>query len=73
MRSVSCLGVGVVDLRVKSCVVSLRCLVSKLFRVTNRLLDRNENGLARYGFEKSSFRLGFGLHTPEERGVGGRG
>ncbi len=33
-----------------------------MFRVTaNRLLDRNENGIAGYGFEKSSFRLGFGL------------
>ncbi len=53
----SSLGVGAVDLRVKSCVVCLRCLISKLFRVTNRLCDRNENGLAGYGFEISSFRL----------------
>ncbi len=44
--------------------------------VANRLLDTNsnENGLAGYGFEKSCFRLGFGLHISlrirRERGKG---
>ncbi len=41
-----------------------------LFRVVaNKLLDRNEYGLAGYGyvFEKSSFRLGFWLHINREK------
>ena len=34
----------------------------------------NENGLAGYGFEKSNYRFGLGLHvTHEERGVGAMG
>ncbi len=39
-----------------------------LFRVmANKLLDRNEYGLVGYGFEKSSFRLGFWLHINREK------
>ena len=51
---VSCLGIGLTC----GCnrAVSLRCLISIIFFcfTANSLVDRNENGLVWYGFEKSS-------------------
>ncbi len=44
----------------RTCVSTLSCLYIVLF-TANSLLDRNENGLVGYGFEKSSCRLGLGL------------